>query len=204
MRRVRVKICGITNIEDAEAAVECGADALGFVFAESPRRVSPEKARQVIKRVPPMVQKIGVFVDSDPETINEICDFCHLDWVQLHGSEPPEILAQLNRPAIKGIRLKDEKTLSVFDTYKDFFILLDTYHPEKMGGTGKVGNWDLASRVSSSRCIILAGGLNPENVGQAVEMVKPYAVDVSSGVEASPGKKDPVLIKEFISKVKEF
>ncbi len=199
----RVKICGITNIEDAMMAVSCGADALGFVFAGSPREITPPAAREIIDNLPPMIQKIGVFVDTGAGIINDICDFCYLDWVQLHGAEPPEILSELNRPAIKGIRLKGEETLHVVGNYGDFFILVDSYEPGKKGGTGRPANWELAATISSVRPIILAGGLNPHNVRGAIDLVKPYAVDVSSGVESSPGRKDPALVEQFIRKVKE-
>ncbi len=204
MSKVRVKICGITNIEDAMTALQCGADAIGFVFAESPRKVSPTRVREITRQLPPLIQKIGVFVDTDPETINDICDFCFLDWAQLHGSESPEILKLVKRPVIKGIRLKDQGSFPMLSKYSDFFVLIDSYHPEKMGGTGELANWDLAVRVAEVRPIILAGGLTPENAREAITAVKPYAVDVSSGVERSPGKKDPYLVEKFIKIVKEF
>lgn len=204
MGRIRVKICGITNIEDAKCAVSCGADALGFVFAESPREVLPTTVRDITRELPPMVQKIGVFVDTDTQTINDICEFCNLDWVQLHGSKAPKISKELKRPIIIGIRLKDSGSIADLDKYGECFLLVDSYHPQKMGGTGKVADWNLAAKVASVKPIILAGGLNPENVLEAISKVKPYAVDVSSGVETYPGKKDPDLIEKFLNKVKEF
>ncbi len=203
MPGTRVKICGITTVEDAMTAVACGADAIGFVFARSPREITPPAVRKITDKLPPMIQKIGVFVDTAPEIINDICDFCYLDWVQLHGNEPPEILKELKRPAIKAIRLKDEETLLNLDKFRDFFLLVDSYQRGKKGGTGKTANWELAAMISSVRPIILAGGLTPDNVVSAIATVKPYAVDVSSGVEKSPGKKDSLLVEEFIKKAKE-
>jgi len=203
MGRVRVKICGITNVEDAMLAIEAGADALGFVFASSLRRITPEEARNIIAHLPPMVQKIGVFVDENPETINSISDFCSLDWIQLHGSEPARVRELINRPVIKGLRIKDESSLQALETYNDYFLLLDSYHPEKSGGTGIVSDWDLVSRVARQRPIILAGGLNAENISEAIGRVKPYAVDASSGIESYPGKKDRSLVKQFITRAKE-
>lgn len=203
MGRVRVKICGITNIEDAMLAIEAGADALGFVFASGPRRITPEEARNIIAHLPPFVQKIGVFVDEDPETVNSISNFCSLDWIQLHGSEPAGVRELMNRPVIKGLRIKDESSLQVLETYNDYFLLLDSYHPEKPGGTGIVSDWDLVSKVARQRPIILAGGLNPENISEAIARVKPYAVDASSGIESYPGKKNHSLVKQFIIRAKE-
>ncbi len=200
---VKVKICGITNLEDALAAIALGADALGFVFyARSPRRVTPGQAAAIILRLPPFVAKVGVFVDEKPERVQEIMNLCSLDYTQLHGSESPAYCQKLGHRAIKAFRVNDESILEQLSGYKVVAILLDSYNPDMFGGTGRAFNWEIAARAARSNCVILSGGLTPQNVARAIETVKPYAVDVSSGVEASPGKKDHAKLKTFIQAVK--
>lgn len=201
---VRVKICGITNREDALAAVEAGADALGFVFAEqSPRCVSPQKAAAIIAELPPFVQTVGLFVDAEPDRINWVADFCGLDLVQLHGDEDPDECAEIRRRVIKAFRVKDASTLATLGRYKVAGYLLDAWSPDAHGGTGTKFDWTLLRGISRDCPIILAGGLAPDNVGEAVSLVKPYGVDVSTGVESSPGRKDPEKVKLFIRNAKD-
>ncbi len=198
---VRVKICGITNTEDAMAAVRAGADALGFVFAQSPRQVAPEKARQVIDALPPLVSKVGVFVDEAPRKVAEIAARCGLDYVQLHGVEEVKEAQGLGLRVIKSFAMGKGDPPGPRD-YPGAALLLDTYVPGLAGGSGKSFDWSLAAPLAKERPIILAGGLNPENVAQAIEIVNPFAVDVSSGVEKSPGRKDHERVTEFVKRAK--
>ncbi|HHT9114452.1 MAG: phosphoribosylanthranilate isomerase [Planctomycetes bacterium] len=201
---MRVKICGITNNEDAHAAVEYGADALGFVFAKSPRQITKGQARDIIEKLPPFVSPVGVFVDEMANKIKEICDFCGIHTVQLHGNEPPLYLNDLKEyKIIKAFRVKEEDDLKPLENYKPHAFLLDSYVKGVMGGTGVSFNWEIARQAHKYGTIILSGGLTPENIKEAIQMVKPYAVDVSSGVESSPGKKDKLLVKRFIANAKE-
>ncbi len=201
----RVKICGITRPEDALAAVEAGADALGFVFfKESPRHIFPEKAAEIITLLPPFVQVVGLFVNEQAEQVNEIADLCRLDLVQLHGDETSAYCRQIRRRILKAFRVR---TLTCLDPISDYLtagLLLDTYSPSFYGGTGTAFNWEIA-REASGRFgrIVLAGGLTPDNVADAIRQVHPWAVDVSSGVESEPGKKDHQKVREFIRNAKE-
>jgi phosphoribosylanthranilate isomerase len=197
---VRIKICGITNKEDALAAAHLGADALGFVFAPSPRKISAESAREIIKALPPFVKTVGVFVDEDPERVSSIAAMCGLDILQLHGSESVDYCSSFDRRVIKAVRLqsRDElKNLSKYVSVVDA-LLLDTYLPNKLGGTGVTFDWTLAVEARKYGRIVLAGGLKPQNVAAAISMVKPYAVDASSGLERSPGVKDHEKMAQFI------
>ncbi|MDY6851249.1 MAG: phosphoribosylanthranilate isomerase [Thermodesulfobacteriota bacterium] len=198
---VRVKVCGITNLEDALAAVRLGADALGFVFAPSPRRVTPKQAKEIINKLPPLVCTVGVFVNSPVQEILKIKELCGLDRVQLHGDETPGQAGQLGRGVIKALSVRPGSAPPA-DAYPSATLLLDTHVPGARGGTGQTFDWNLIKPLSRSRPIILAGGLNPKNVTQAVAGVKPYAVDVSSGVESIPGRKDHDKIARFIKRAK--
>ncbi|MFH1102189.1 MAG: phosphoribosylanthranilate isomerase [Pseudomonadota bacterium] len=201
---VRVKICGITRIRDALWAVRCGVDALGFIFAESPRRVSPEKAKAIIDTLPPFVRSVGVFVDEQPRTLLDIATFCGLDLVQLHGEETPDYCRNLPFSAIKAFRIRNPSSLSAINSYRGVVkgAVLDTYHSVKMGGTGETFDWKLAVKARKYGIpIILSGGLTPENIQQAVRMVRPYAVDVNSGVENRPGQKDAVLVEQIMNRI---
>lgn len=201
---MRVKICGITNSEDAQAAVDSGADALGFVFVKSPRQVTKEQAGEIIENLPPFVTPVGVFVDEQVDKVKEICDFCNITTVQLHGNEDPLYLNDLiGYTIIKAFRINDEDDLKPLAKYRADAFLLDSYVKGAIGGTGVTFKWELARQAYKYGTIVLSGGLTPENVKEAIHMVKPYAVDVSSGVESSPGKKDKQLIKRFIRNVKE-
>lgn len=200
---VRVKICGITSIEDALQAVNEGADALGFVFHEkSPRYVLPEQATAIIKALPPFVQAVGLFVNAELDFVNDTLDQCRLDLAQLHGDEPPEYCDQVNRRVIKAFRIKDIESLDPIKNYRVAGHLLDAYSPKTYGGTGMTFNWEIARTAEKYGPVILAGGLTPDNVRQAVEGVAPYGVDVSSGVEKMPGRKDPDKVRAFIRQAK--
>lgn len=201
---VRVKVCGITNADDAMAAVEAGADALGFVFfRESPRAVDPSTAAEIVAGLPPFVSAAGVFVNEDPVRIAEVVRETGIDCVQLHGDESPETCGSFLR-AVKAIRVMSLESLEPLSRYQDAVsaFLLDAYAPGALGGTGQVFNWDIAVEAKRFGRIILAGGLTPDNVADAVKRVMPYAVDVSSGVEASKGKKDHQKMKLFIERAK--
>jgi len=234
---VQVKICGITNVEDALAAVAAGADALGFMFYEpSQRKVSIEAAGNIICELPPLVAKVGVFVNAAEEMVRRVAGECGLDTLQFHGEESPEFCGRFSAtkkesgttaltPALsprrdlaaslpaapvprmwtsikvyKALRIQNLESLQAIPAYKTDAWLLDSFASDKPGGTGKKFNWDLAIEAKRlGRPIILAGGLTPENVAEAVRKVRPFAVDVSSGVESSPGKKDHAKIRDFIA-----
>jgi phosphoribosylanthranilate isomerase len=201
---VKVKICGITNLEDAGAAVGYGADALGFVFyRNSPRFISPEKASSIIRSLPSFVVSVGVFVNETPENIQSILSSTGLDVIQLHGEETPDMCA-FSRRVVKAIRVKSLESLSPLEGFRNLVsaFLLDTYTPDSLGGTGRIFNWDIAVEAKQFGRVILAGGLTPENVAAAVGRVRPYAVDVSSGIELRKGKKDHEKMKRFIENAK--
>jgi phosphoribosylanthranilate isomerase len=198
---VRVKICGITSIEDALAAARFGADALGFIFAESPRRVTPDHTRSIIAKLPPFVLRVGLFVNESVERIAEIREYCGLHLVQLHGDETEEDVNRLGTGVIKVMKAGGAAPIST-DAFPTATLLLDTYSPNARGGTGKAFDWNLATGPAKCRPIILAGGLTPENVTDAVRIVDPYAVDVSSGVESKPGRKDHEKLACFIRRAK--
>jgi phosphoribosylanthranilate isomerase len=200
---VRIKICGITSIEDAMVAVEAGADALGFVFYEkSPRYINPVRAAEIILRLPPFIQTVGLFVNEDAEKINWTADYCGLDLVQLHGDESPEDCLEVNRRVIKAFRVQNIVSIEPLNKFQVSGYLLDAWCPDCYGGTGRTFNWELAEAARKFGPIILAGGLSPDNIAEAIASVNPYGVDVSSGVESAPGKKDAALIKKFIRIVK--
>ena len=185
-------------------AIELGADALGFVFAPSPRQITPENVRQIVDNLPPFVQTVGVFVNEDLRTIRDIADFCGLDMIQLHGNESPEFCRELMPYTVKAFRLKDASTLRPIGLYRGQIraLLLDTYQKGMKGGTGKAFNWNLAVRALELGVpVILSGGLGPSNIQRAIATVRPYAVDVSSGIEERPGKKDPTLMKRLMEKI---
>jgi phosphoribosylanthranilate isomerase len=200
----RIKICGTINLDDALMAIEAGADALGFIFVpNTPRYIHPDQAAKIIEDLSPFITVVGLFVNADPEDIAATADQCHLDMIQLHGDESPGFCQALNRRLIKAFRVKDESSLSRLSDYRVSGYLLDTYVEGAMGGTGKVFDWNLAVKAKQHGRIILAGGLNPNTVPSAIRQVRPYGVDVSSGVEADPGRKDPAKVKAFIRSVRE-
>ena len=199
----KVKICGIKNLNDAIFATDCGTDAIGFVFAKSIRKISKEKARAIVRKLPPFVTTVGLFVNETAENIEAARRFCGLDAIQLHGNEPPDIISKLkNIKTIKAFRIQNEKDISPIKKYKPNAILLDGYSENKMGGTGTTFDWKIVKKLKTSIPIIVAGGLTHLNVSQAIKIVNPYGVDVSSGVETKPGQKDKRLIRKFIDTVK--
>jgi phosphoribosylanthranilate isomerase len=200
---MKVKICGITNVEDAEVAVRAGADALGFVmYRKSPRFVEPAVARTIVAGLPPFVLAVGVFVNEEADRVRGFVDECGFALVQLHGDESALYCQNLGRPTLKAIRLKDR---GAFLALAEFHgranvrgFLIDAFSDQAYGGTGKTVDWSLAQEAALSTPIILAGGLTPANVADTISHVRPYGVDVSSGVEQRPGKKDPDKVKAFI------
>ncbi|NOQ52422.1 MAG: phosphoribosylanthranilate isomerase [Desulfuromonadaceae bacterium] len=203
MANTRVKICGITNLEDALQAVEAGADALGFVFYHrSPRFVTPREVQKIIAELPPFVTTVGLFVNEPLLRIRRTMAAARLDVVQLHGDESPEDCLIEPLRVIKALRIKNAASLEGAARYQVSALLLDAWSDEHYGGTGLSFDWQLVRRLTGKRPLILAGGLTPENVVDAVRQVKPYAVDVSSGVEAAPGKKDHQKVAEFICRVR--
>jgi phosphoribosylanthranilate isomerase len=203
---VRVKICGITNADDAMHAVRCGADAIGFVFAPSPRRVSESDARAIRAKLPPFVSVVGVFVDPDPRRARKIFEETGLDFIQLYGGDERRFLEESGLDPLRLIRAVSIGTEADLDAVSETVagtILLDTKVEGKAGGTGKTFDWGIAARAASfGKPVILSGGLNPENVEKAVETASVQAVDVSSGVESAPGRKDPDKVREFIRRAK--
>lgn len=202
---VRVKICGITRIEDALCAVESGADAIGFVFwPESSRYVTPEQAEKISEQIPAFIHTVGVYVDPTPEWVEETSTVAKLSLLQFHGDEKPEFCAQFNLPYIKAIRVREDTDLLQYDIeYKTARgLLLDTYAKGMPGGTGHVFDWDLIPE-NMSLPVILSGGLTVENVAAAIRRTNPWAVDVSSGVEVSKGIKDEQKISAFMRGVRE-
>jgi len=200
----KIKICGITNLDDARAAADFGADALGFVFFKnSPRAISPQKAAAIIAKLPVFITTVGVFVDESRTEIQKIVGETGIDIIQLHGDESPESCL-LPRRVIKGVRVKSLESLEPLKRYQGLVaaFLLDTYASQMPGGTGQVFNWDIAVEAKNFGRIILAGGLTQENISEAIRRVKPYAVDVSSGVELEKGKKDHTKMKLFIERAK--
>ena len=205
---VRVKICGITNWADAAASLEAGANALGFNFyPASPRYIPPSHARMIVSRMPPGVDAVGVFVNASFAEANEIGLSTDLDVLQLHGDEPPEAVAEFSEswPLIKAFRVNPEFRAEQLESYRphtDFF-LLDGFSHDARGGTGNSFDWGVARKAKQYGRIFLSGGLTPDNVGDAIRQVRPFAVDVCSGVEASPMKKDAARVREFIRSVQE-
>ncbi len=209
----KVKICGLTSLADAQAAAEAGADMLGFIFyARSPRFVEPAHAAAIIASIQHMavsVKTVGLFVDAPLREIQETLRLCRLDFVQLHGGEPPHLLEMLQPQAFKALRPTSlDEAAAEAEWYADLGppngpqLLLDAYHPQLHGGTGQVGDWAIAAALAPRYRILLAGGLTPDNVRQAVRQVRPWGVDVSSGVEAAPGQKDHDKVRRFVAEAK--
>jgi len=201
-QKTKIKICGITNMEDALFAASLDVDALGFVFAESKRRITAVNASKIIDELPQSILKVGVFVNEEEKRIREILQLCHLDMLQFHGDESPLYVIRFREKIIKSFKIENENSLKDIPKYNVDAYLLDTYSLEKYGGTGETFDWDLAVEAKKFGHIILAGGLNPDNVEEAIKKVQPFAVDVSSGVESSPGKKDKKKLKEFVKSVR--
>ncbi len=200
----KVKICGITNLDDALAAVEAGADALGFMLYEaSPRCVSIEAAQAIAAKLPPHILRVGVFVNPEPELVMLAMRRCDLSLLQFHGNETPDFCTQFGVMSMKAFRIKDADSLNQLSDFPTDAFLLDSFVAGKQGGTGEKFNWELAVEAKKfGKPIFLAGGLTPQNVAEAVRQVQPFGVDVSSGVEASPGKKDHDKVRAFIQAVR--
>jgi phosphoribosylanthranilate isomerase len=198
-----IKICGITNLEDAQRAVDLGANALGFVFVpSSPRYIIPEKAISIISRLPSSVQKVGVFVNEQPSVIASIIEQTGITCLQFHGDETPENLQGYTLPVWKAFRVTSTFDVAVVGRYSADAYLLDTFSSRTYGGTGKTFDWRIAAQAKQYGKIILSGGLNPQNVVDAVCTVQPFGIDVNSGVEASPGKKDAAKLKKLFDEVR--
>ena len=203
--RIKIKVCGTTNLKDALFAVDSGADAIGFIFyKKSPRYILQKDAKDIVAKLPPFVETVGVFVNETSDRVNRIAEQCKLTAIQLHGDESPAFCRRIKRRVIKAFRVKDTNSFKGMADYDVSGFLLDSYNEESKGGTGKTFDWNLALRAKKQGPIILAGGLNPYNVYTAIHRVKPYGVDVCSGVEKSPGIKDSVKIDEFIKSVRKF
>lgn len=187
-----IKICGITNREDALFATACGVDALGFIFfLRSPRYISPENARPIISDLPPNIIKVGVFVNHDIEGVKRIQSFCGLDILQLHGDEPPDYCRRFPPSLlIKAVSPQKDDDLKTLGRYEVRAFLVDARDDQRYGGTGLTSAWDLAARIKTTNPLVLSGGLKEENIREAIAAVSPHAVDINSGIESAPGKKD--------------
>lgn len=203
---IKVKICGITCIEDAMACVEAGADALGLnFFPPSPRYLPVEKAAEITRHLPPFVARVGLFVNAPEDVVRRTVEQTGINTLQFHGDEPPEFCARFAPlKVIKAFRMRGPETLQELAGFNVDAFLLDSYDPGSPGGTGMIFNWELARQAKDEgRPIILAGGLNPENVAEAIHETWPYAVDVASGVEVEKGRKDTTLVRRFIETVRQ-
>ena len=201
--RTRVKICGITNAHDAALAVDAGADALGFIFVEgTPRFITPALAGAIIRDLPAFVSAVGVFWDHPPGHVKAVAEACGLSALQFHGVEPPETLAGYSLPVIKAIKVGGEPGLDCVDSYAAAALLLDSAARWSEGETRQPIAWTAAADVARRRCVILSAGLTPDNVAAAIAAVRPFAVDVDSGVEAVPGRKDPAKVLAFVAAVR--
>ena len=198
-----VKICGITRLEDAEAAIELGAGAIGFVFwPNSPRYLDPERARAIVAALPPFIATVGVFVDQTARLVNGVAARVGLSTVQLHGDEPIEMLGEIERPVVKAMALRASTTAEEADAWPSRVrLLIDAYDPDQRGGTGRAVDWKRAAAFAARRPVVLAGGLHAANVADAILTVKPFGIDVSSGVESSPGIKDHSRLRALFDAV---
>ncbi len=201
---IRIKICGITRLEDALSAAQLGVDAVGFIFAgRSPRYIMPEKAAEIISQLPPFISRVGVFVNEPAESIISIARAASLDTIQLHGEEDPEFCLQIPYPVIKALPLHATLDMAVFEKYRVSGFLLDTWNNGLQGGTGIAGDWNLARKIAARYDrIILAGGLGPANLETALREVRPYGVDINSGIEIKPGVKNPQKMREAINLIR--
>ena len=200
---VAVKICGLTGVDDAVRCVDAGADAIGLNFwPGSPRCIDIANARSIVRAVGDRVQTVAVFVDFDLGQVREILEETGVGWAQLHGDEPPELVAALLPKAYKAVRVRDGSAVMLARTFPGEHLLLDASVPGMPGGTGRTFDWAIAAEVAKERKLTLAGGLTPDNVAEAVRVVRPFRVDVASGVESAPGRKDQELVRQFIERAK--
>ena len=203
--RIRIKICGITDPHEAAEIAALGVDALGFIFVkESPRYIEPELARRIIGSLPPFVDAVGVFMNEDPDHINDMVHYCKLTLVQLHGSEPAEYCETINSRIIKAFRVKEGMKPTAFAPFSGLVsgFLLDTYRKGQAGGTGETFDWEMVEGLGVPGPVVLAGGLGLDNIADAVNRVRPFAVDVNSGVEFKPGRKDLDKVRELVRLVR--
>jgi phosphoribosylanthranilate isomerase len=202
--QTKVKICGITSVADGLAAVEAGVDMIGLMFyAGSPRHITLEQAAEISRALPPFVTRVGVLVNPDEAFVTRAIGECGLGLLQFHGDETSEFCTQFGLMCMKALRVRDAESLKQLENYHTDAFLLDAYSKSGLGGTGEKFNWDLAVEAQRfGKPIFLAGGLTPENVADAVKQVRPFAVDVSSGVESAPGKKDAAKVRAFIEAVR--
>lgn len=210
LSRTRIKMCGLTREKDVVAGIDAGLDALGFIFYEkSPRNVEPDFVRSMVAQMPPFTECVGVFVNREREEVEEIIEYCRLTYAQLHGNENPKFCERIERfvspcRVIKAFRVSEESQSDEFAPYASVIhgYLLDTYMKGSAGGTGKTFDWNIIQRLKLQRPMILAGGLTPENVEEALSQVQPFGVDVNSGVEIEPGIKDHAKLNAFVRKVR--
>lgn len=204
--RTRIKICGMTDQEEVAAVVAAGVDAVGFIFAEeSPRYLKPEKAREIILQLPPFVDAVGVFVNEEASVVQDIVQYCGLTLVQLHGAETPAYCREMHGRVLKAFRVGPHTLAEELASYEGVVngFLLDTFHEKLAGGTGQTFDWQLVARLDLPGPVILAGGLTPANVGQAVRSLRPFAVDCNSGVEISPGRKNLDKVRQVVEAVRQ-
>ena len=197
-----IKICGITNLKDALEAAALGVNALGFIFAPSPRRIHPFAAREITTSLPPGIEKVGVFVNEDLGEVQRVADLCALDTLQFHGQETREYCLRASLRVIKAIGVKNSESLREMERYPFASILLDAFSEGRAGGTGENFDWEWAREARQKRNFILSGGLNPGNVYRAIHLLRPMGVDVCSGVERKFGAKDILKMKEFVREVR--
>jgi len=201
---VKIKICGITRLEDAKVAVSLGVDALGFIFhPKSPRCIDPSSAREIIRQLPPFIGKVGVFVDADLETVADTARRTGIDALQFHGAETPGYCGRFTMSVIKAFSVGADFDAAILDTYDVSGFLLDTWDDKSRGGTGRTFDWSIARRICDvKKNVVLAGGLGPTNIEEALAAVGPYAVDLNSGVEVKPGVKNPNKMREAVQIVR--
>lgn len=202
--RTRIKVCGMRELAEVAAVVAAGVDAIGLIFAEqSPRCIDPERAREIVAGLPPFVEAVGVFVDQEAAKVNEIVRYCGLTMVQLHGAESPACCAEINCRVMKAFRVRESLSTEDLAPYAGEVsaFLFDTFHEKIAGGTGQTFAWHLLEKLAPPRPVVLAGGLTPENVGEAIRQARPYAVDLNSGVESAPGRKDLARVRAAIAQV---
>jgi len=204
VKRTRIKVCGMTDQSDVDLAVAAGVDALGFIFADkSPRLIEPDQVKDLISSVPPLVDTVGVFVNADPDLVADIIKYCGLTMVQLHGDEPVDYCELMPVRVLKSFGVGKGEVTPAIERYENAVqgYLLDTYHEKMAGGTGQSFDWGIVDGLNIPGPLFLAGGIDPENVEEAIRAVNPFAVDVNSGVEIEPGKKDPEKIYSLIEAV---
>lgn len=202
--RTRIKICGMRELAEVAEVVAAGVDAIGLIFVEqSPRYLDPERAREIVASLPPFVEAVGVFVDQEAAKVNEIVRYCGLTMVQLHGAESPACCAEITCRVLKAFRMRESLSTEELAPYAGEVaaFLFDTFHEKIAGGTGQTFAWQLLEKLAPSRPVVLAGGLTPENVGEAIRQARPFAVDLNSGVELAPGRKDLARVRAAIAQV---